>query len=282
MWCRLPAVALTLSIALSGCFTASPRPEPSPTASPEPALRVSGSGTALPLIQKLIETYAEEHPKGRLELDTGTNSGGAIRGVLAGTLDLAVASRGLSEAEAREALEYRPFARDAVVFAVHLPNPLRGLTSPQLRDIYGGSVTDWGQVGGLPGPIIVLDRDEDESARRLVLVPLMDGRPVQSRSVTLTTARDMVRALESTASSLGYSSLGLLAIMKPRDVQTLALDGVTPDAESLARGDYPWQLTFGLVHRHDPPPAVHRFVQFATGPAARRVLDAHGYAAPER
>lgn len=79
-----------------------------------------------------------------------------------------------------------------MAFAVHLPNPLRRLTRPQVRDIYGGSVTDWGQVGGLPAPII------------------------------------------------------------------------------------------GLVHRHDAPPAVHRFVQFATRPAARRVLDTYGYVAAER
>ncbi|MDP9457765.1 MAG: substrate-binding domain-containing protein [Actinomycetota bacterium] len=89
-------------------------------------VRVSGSGTALPLAEKLAEAYGRDHPEVKLRFDAGTNSGGAIEGVLEGTLELAVANRPLSEDEAGEPLDYLPFARDAVAFATRHEGGSRG------------------------------------------------------------------------------------------------------------------------------------------------------------
>lgn len=243
-------------------------------------VRVSGSGTALPLAEKLAEAYGHDHPEIEFRFDSGTNSGGAIEGVLGGTLDLAVANRPLSEDEADEPLDYRPFARDAVAFATRHEGEVEGLTTDQVRDVYGGALTDWKQLGGSAAPIVVLDRDEDESARKLVLLPLMDGRPVEARTVVLNKANEMLEAMESTPDSLGYSSLGLL---RERDIpgeRVLKLDGVVPSPEAVARREYPWYLTFGLVHAADAPRAVRDFADFATGPEGRKLVEKNGYAKP--
>lgn len=266
---------------LVGCAPRSAGTAPSPTPQAEPPLRISGSGTALPVVQKLGEAYRLACPGARFEFGAGTNTGGAIRGLLDGTLDLAVANRPLSDSEAGEGLEYLPFARDAVVFAARRVGPVRGLTTEQVRDVFGGSVTDWAQLGGPPGTIMVLDRDEDESARKLALLPLMAGRPVQARTIVLTTARDMVASLSSVRDSLGYTSLGLLRVQRAGGVEILALDGVMPGAESVMRGSYPWHLTFALVVRGDAPSAVRRFVDFVVGRGGREVLEEYGYAVAE-
>ena len=243
-------------------------------------VRVSGSGTALPLAEKLAEAYGRDHPEIELRFDAGTNSGGAIKGVLGGTLDLAVANRSLSEDEAGEPLDYRPFARDAVAFATRHEGEVEGLTTDQVRDVYGGELTDWKQLGGSAAPIVVLDRDEDESARKLVLLPLMDGRPVEARTVVLNKASEMLEAMESTPDSLGYSSLGLLQDRKIPEVRVLALDGVVPSPEAIVRKEYPWYLTFGLVHATDAPQAVRDFAGFASGPEGRKLVEKNGYAKP--
>ncbi len=275
----IPLWMLMLLTALVSCLPGAQPAAPAPAAAPsEMLLRVSGSGTALPLAQKLAEAYSQAHPGVRFQFDAGTNTGGAIRGVLEGTLDLAVGNRPLSRSEAKEPLVYQPFAWDAVVFAVNLPNPVQGLSAAQIRDIYGGSLTNWQALGGPAEPIIVLDRDEDESARKLVLLPLLGGRSVRARTAILTSAREMVVALENTPNALGYSSLGLLRLMQVQRVRVLALDGVMPSAESLSQGAYPWYLTFGLIYRRDAPPFVRGLVDWAQAPAGRSVLKAYGYA----
>ncbi len=277
---RLFAVAVLLALTLTGCATTGLRTESVAVSRSEPRLRISGSGTVLPLVEKLVEAYRRENPAAQFGFEAGTNSGGAIRGVVQGTFDMAVVNRRLEAAEASEPLEYSAFARDALVFAVHRSDPPEGLTSAQIRDVYGGSVTDWRQLGGTTGPIMVLDRDKDESARKLVLVPLLAGRPVRARTVTLSTARDMLAALNDTPDSLGYTPLGLFRIQQPRNVRVLSLDGVKPGPEEIARGTYPWQLTLGLVTQREVPAAARRFLDFVRGPGGRKVLADYGYAPP--
>jgi phosphate transport system substrate-binding protein len=273
------ATALLVTVAISGCRPVSTSPA-APEQRTEPAIRVSGSGAALPLVEKLAQAYGREHPSASFAIDAGTNSGGGIQGVIKGTLDLAVANRPLKEAEAKEALEVHPFARDAVVFAAHPSNPVAGLSTADLRDLYGGTVTDWGQIGGTPGAVLVLDRDPDEPQRSLFLLKLLDGRPVNARTTVLTSARDMLQTLEATSDSLGYTTLALLRIRQPKGVRVLALDGVTPGRQSLVAGTYPWYLTYTLINRPDAPLAVNRFFDFVRGPGGQRVLDEYDAAAP--
>ncbi len=276
------AVTVLASFALMACSAGAEREPVTPTPAPETALRISGSGTALPLVQKLAEAYRRDNPAAQFEFPTGTNSGGAIRGVAEGNLEIAVTNRALSEPEAAQALEYHAFANDAVAFVANTAGPLPSLSTAMLQEIYGGRVTNWQQLGGQPAMMIVLDRDADESMRKLVLLRLLNWQTVQAPAVVLTSARDMLSALENTPNAIGYSSLGLLRMQRPKNVQVLALDGVAPSDETLAAGAYPWRMTFGLVDRDDAPPAVHRFIEFVKGPAGSRILAEYGYVATTR
>jgi phosphate transport system substrate-binding protein len=266
--------ALLVAVAmLSACGAPA---APSPAVAPPGGgvvIRMSGSGSALPLVKILADAYAASHDGLTFEISDGTNSGGAISGVLAGTIDLAVTNRELSAEERAQPLAYHSFARDAVVFAVPRPNRVAGVSTQELRAIYGGSVTDWRQLGGDPGPIIVLDRDADESMRKNVLIEIMGDRFVGARSVVLVSSSELVDALSSTPGSIGYSSLGLLRVLRPDDVATLRLDGVTPGSEAVASGAYPWSMTFGLALRDDAPASVADFVAWVQSAAGRRVIE---------
>ena len=279
--CSVASTLLLLALLLAASACAGGAESPGGADRPEgevTVVRVSGSGTALPLAEKLAEAYGRDHPEIEFRFDEGTNSGGAIEGVIGGTLDLAVVNRPLSEDEAREPLDYHPFARDAIIFAARHEGGVEGLSTEQVRGVYGGELTDWEQLGGSAAPIIVLDRDEDESARKLVLLPLMDGRPVEARTVVLNKTSEMIEAMESTSDSLGYSSLVLLQERERRGLRVLALDGVVPSPEAVERGDYPWYLTFGLVHAEGAPRALRDFVAFASGPEGRKLAQKNGYA----
>jgi phosphate transport system substrate-binding protein len=266
------------SFALAAC---GPRPATdrgAAPAAPATRIRVSGSGTALPAVQKLGEGYAALAPDIRLELPGGVNSGGAIRGVLEGSLEVAVTNRPLSEAEAREPLLYVPFVRDAVAFAVHRSVAVPSLRTADVRDLYSGTTATWQSVGGPDATVIVLDRDEDESMRKLTLVPMLAGRPVATGAITLTSAPDMLAALDTTPQAIGYTSLGLLRLRAPKNIVPVALDEVMPSPATVASGAYPWSLTFGLVIRADAAPTTQAFVEHVAR-SARAVLGPFEYEA---
>lgn len=270
---RLVTVAVV--IGLAGCSAA---PGVTVTGQPAPAVvSVSGSGNGLPIIEALAAAYGTAHPDVQIRVSVGADSGGAVAGVAAGTLDVAVLSRALTAREAGGSLEYYAFAADAVAFAVHLSQPPTNLTSAQIRAIYRGALTDWRQVGGPSEPILVLDRDEGESTRRLGLVPLMAGQPVKARTIVLYTEGDMLKALEDTPGSIGYVSLGALKLRRLAGVTVPTLDGMAPGPKSLKSGAYPWRLTLGLAIRHDAFPAARDFVSYVLGSKGRAVLEENGY-----
>jgi phosphate transport system substrate-binding protein len=232
----------------------------------------------MPIVEKLATAYSQKHPNIKLQFEAGTNSGGAIKGVIQDKLDLAVINRSLSKDESKAAIAYQPFALDAIAFVAHKPVPTKNFSTVQIQDIYAGKLTNWQQLGGQNAPIIVLDRDPSESARKLGLLPFMQNRPVKAQTIVLSKAKDMVESVDSTPYAFGYSSLGLIQILQTRQVEVLSLDGTLPSPDAVAQGKYPLYLTFGLVHRRNSSPELQRFVDFAVSTEGKQIIEKYGYA----
>jgi len=71
------------------------------------------------------------------------------------------------------------FARDGIAIVVHPGNPVKGLTSAQVRDIFSGKITDWSQVGGRKERISVLIREPGSGTRVAVEEITMGGVGLQ-------------------------------------------------------------------------------------------------------
>ena len=86
-------------------------------------------------------------------LCSGTH--GAYMNLIEGKSDVIIASRDISRNEMVSAvelgveLETAPLAIDALVFIVNPKNPVKNLTSDQVRKIYTGEITNWKEVGGV-------------------------------------------------------------------------------------------------------------------------------------
>lgn len=277
---RLLGVSLALLVtSLVACSPPQPALVSAPATTPVREFRASGSGAVLPLIAKLAEIYAPQAPTMRIVTEPGTNTGGAITGVYQGTLDLAAASRPLSEAEALQPLVYHALVRDAMAFAARRPNVVENLTVAQIRDIYAGDMKSWVRVGGADAPIIAIDRDADESLRKLVFLPLMAGRPVQAGIITMNSTGDMVSAIAETPGSIGYAPLGYLSMNQHDALRIFHVDGVKPGVEAIEDGSYPWHLVLGLVVHREAPAELRQFVDFSVRNAPS-LLREFGYAAP--
>jgi phosphate transport system substrate-binding protein len=265
---------------LSACAVRGSAPPQVSTSLP-PEIRISGSGSALPIVRRLAEAYQRQYPDTRFQFDEGTNSGGAIRGVIQQSFDIAVSDRPLTEGEQNDALVEKSFARDALVFAMHLPRPLRSLASADVRQIYSGSVSRWEQLGQAEGEIFVLTGNPNESARNELLIPIMENENIDARTIVLASAPELVRSLENTPNSVGYAPLGLLRLMETSKITPVALDGVVASAQTIESDAYPWRLTYSLIFRNRTRPQVLDFVDWIANREGRQVLLTYGYASPE-
>jgi phosphate transport system substrate-binding protein len=141
-------------------------------------------------------------------------------------------------------------------------NPVKSLTLDQIRDIYGGAVTNWKDVGGPDQPIKAYRRDATSGSEVEMEQLVMRGRPMRE-GPDIRVAMTMFgpfNAIRHDPAGIGYSYHYYERFMaKVPEVATIAVDGVEPEPATIAAGRYPLVTFVYLAHRAD----------LSSGPATR-------------
>ena len=117
------------------------------------AQRIKGSDTVLPLSQKESENYKKTNPSSNVSV-TGGGSGVGLSALLAGTTDIAQASRKIKFDEKQKLQEGGKTAKeiiiayDALAVIVNPTNKIVNLTREQLEGIFTGKIKNWKELGG--------------------------------------------------------------------------------------------------------------------------------------
>lgn len=111
---------------------------------PEGSCVVGGSSSVSPLMEKLIEAYAEVNPNASIELQTSDSTTG-MTNTIEGSYDIGMASRELKEDEASQ-LDATVMATDGIAVIVNNNNPTEDMTSDQVKSIYTGEVYSWDEI----------------------------------------------------------------------------------------------------------------------------------------
>ncbi len=119
--------------------------EPYAGAAPAGDVVVGGSSSVSPVMEKLIEAYAEVNPNANVELQT-TDSTTGMESAISGSYDIGMASREVKEEELAEGLEAQVIATDGIAVIVNNSNPTEELSSDQVKAIYTGEALTWDEV----------------------------------------------------------------------------------------------------------------------------------------
>ena len=106
---------------------------------------IAGSSSVTPVMEKLKEAYENMNPNVEIELQQSDSSSG-VASAIDGVCDIGMASRELKESELEKGLTGLTIAMDGIAVIVSLDNPVEGLTTEQVRDIYMGVITDWSEM----------------------------------------------------------------------------------------------------------------------------------------
>lgn len=158
-------------------------------------------------------------------------------------------------------LEYTAIGADALVFIASLENPVTGLKSDDVKEIYKGNITNWSDVGGENHPIIPYQRNKDSGSQTLFdkLVNLGDElmeAPADIQIGSMIGLLEAVADYDNSKDALGYTVYYYLTNMEGSKLSTsklLDIDGVTPTNETIASGEYPYVNDFYVVIRKDAP-----------------------------
>ncbi len=270
---RVLVLTLIVSLCLISCAREKEKPRPQVKAT----LKISGSGTCKPLVEILTQEYVKEHPEVKIDFLPPTHSKGGVEGVAQGLLDIGLVSRELKPEEKALGVTYYPLSRDGLVLATHQSVKIKNLTNQQVKAIYAGQIKNWRELGGPDAPIIVLDRNEDESAK-IILRQYVLGKKlaITPEATILYYESDMVEALLKTPNTIGYLSLGY-ALSKNLPLNIVSLNGVTPSVTTILNNRYPVVRPLGVVVKK-PSPAAKQLIDFLLSSKAREIMINSGFA----
>lgn len=107
-------------------------------------IKLAGSTSVQPLMEKLTEAYKKINPDVTFEIQAQGSSQG-IKAATDGTYDIGMSSRELKDEE-KSALDEHTIALDGIAVIVNKANPVTDLASEKLTAIYTGTATKWSEV----------------------------------------------------------------------------------------------------------------------------------------
>jgi phosphate transport system substrate-binding protein len=271
---RKPTAVTGIALALllvTGCGPARPAPTPEPIAGTYTA---SGGGGALPAVQALTARFKELHP-GVNWIISESGSGSAVKLVVANTIDVGFVSRALTDAE-KEVVTGVPIGFSGTAVVVNAANPTTNLTREQLRQIYGGEVLNWSQVGWIDQPIRPYVRERMAATRQNFETYLFAGLPTYGKNVMEQLEVDtMLTAVISFKGAIGIASAGSRTASDNR-VKVLKVDGVAATPENIASGAYKIVRPLAVIYSNtsELKPAIRAFFEFVKSAEGQRIAAA--------
>ena len=241
--CGAAAAAAALT-ACGGSASSSASTAASAAASSAAALSgnvaAGGSTSMKNVIAALTEGFAEVEPGVTVSYDP-TGSGAGITGATDKTLDIGLSSRALKDDEKAD-VEGTTIALDGIAIIVNNASKVEDLTVDQLKQMFTGEITNWSEVGGDDGEIVLVGR-EAGSGTRDGFESIVDVKDSCKYAQELTATGAVISAVEANPLAIGYASLSAVG----DTVKMVTVGGVECSEETVKDGSYEVQRPFVFV-----------------------------------
>ncbi len=236
------------------------------------SVSTDGSTSMEKVIGTLGEYFMEEN-EGVTFTYNPTGSSGGIKAVQSGTCDIGLSSRYLKDEEKDEGLVETVLAYDGIAIIVNTSNTAENLTVEQIAQIYTGEITNWSEVGGADGEIVLIGR-EAGSGTRDGFESITDTEDACQYRQELTSTGAVITAVESNPNAIGYASLASVG----DTVKALSVGGVTPTEATVKDGSYAIQRPFVLVTKEGTAlsETAQDFFDFVTSSEANELISSAG------
>ncbi|MDR2305431.1 MAG: extracellular solute-binding protein [Treponema sp.] len=108
-------------------------------------VKVAGSSSVSPLMEKLREAYIKKNPGIDIEIQQSDSSTG-MNAVINGICDIGMASREIKSSESEKGISGIMIAMDGIAVIVNRENSFGDLSQKQVKDIFSGGISDWREL----------------------------------------------------------------------------------------------------------------------------------------
>jgi phosphate transport system substrate-binding protein len=247
-------------------------------------IKISGSTTVLPIVQKAADQYMAEHPDADIQV-SGGGSGVGIQAIGAKTVDIGMSSR---EVTNNEMTKYPSFvvttvAQDGIAVIVNPSNEIKFITQDQVKGIYLGTITKWSEINGanVPGTnnqIVVIGRDSASGTRTYFdETVLLKATPIKNM-LEKNSNGAVLQTVAQTPGSIGYVSIGFVSTdVKPLPIWYNAQKFVAPTLDNVKTRNYPISRDLYVITNGKPAGLAGDFISYILSPEGQQIVADEGY-----
>ena len=188
------------------------------------AIRISGSTTIEPFMKKMVAQFKTQK---NLEITiTAPGSFGGITALLAGSCDIVMSSSDLLPSHhltaEKKGIKIKSFLLgvDLIVPIINPRNSVSNISFDQLKDIYGGNIRNWSELGGKDTLIEVAHRNSNSGTSGIwnrIIAP--ENKPTGK---TLVSNSSVLAYIAENENAIGYISNSFIN----SEIKILRVDGV--------------------------------------------------------
>ena len=233
------------------------------------SVSTNGSTSMDKVIGALKEQFTTDNPGVTVTYDP-TGSGAGITGATDKTLDIGLSSRALKDDEKND-VDGTVVALDGIAIIVNKDSKVADLTVEQLKKMFTGEISNWKDVGGDDGEIVLVGR-EAGSGTRDGFESITGTKDACKLDQELTSTGGVIEAVAGNPNAIGYASLS--AVEGKAAVKALTVNGVACTEATVLDGSYQIQRPFVLVTKEGVTlsAAAQAFFDFATSAAASDLI----------
>lgn len=241
-------------------------------------ITIKGSTTVLPIAQATAEVFMEKNPAINISVQGGGSSVG-ITSLLDKTCDIADSSRQIKKEEMDKAaangvsINEIKIAMDGIAIIVNPKNKIAAITRQQVKDIYTGKISDWAELGGTPGKIVVLSRDTSSGTYEAFEVLALNKEKVRADALINASNQAIASTVATTPGAIGYVGHGYLS----KKVKDLTVDGIKCDKGTILSGKYPLSRPLFMYTNGKPAGDIKKYIDFVLGREGKKIIEEEGF-----
>ena len=280
-----PAAVMTAQVSAPAANSVAPKATSAPVSTGQKeTIKISGSTTVLPIVQKAADQYMATHPDADIQI-SGGGSGVGIQAIGAKNVDIGMTSR---EVTKDEMAKYPSFvvttvAQDGIAVVVNPANTIQYITLDQIKNIYLGKTTKWTEITGANVPntnnqIVVIGRDSASGTRTYFDETLLLKATPSSKMLEKNSNGAVLQTVAQTPGSIGYVSIGFVS----KDVKALpvwynAQKIVAPTIDNVKTKTYPVSRDLYVITNGQPTGLAGDFIKYILSTDGQKIVADEGY-----
>ena len=232
-------------------------------------MTVVGTGPEKTTLERLAREFERAHPGTAVDVKWNRNFRTAAM-VKAGKANLAVT--GVDDPD----LTATTVAWDGIAVIVNFSNPVKEVTTGQLRDLFSGATRSWFALDERgSGAVEVIRRPDDQNITAGFEASLGIAGGMSKSSLESRADHKVLSRVSGRLGAIGYLSLGsaLEAVKFGTPVRILLVNGVDAGEPTVRNGRYKLRRPVLFLTCKKSSPLVDAFTKFVLSPAGQRIMD---------